>query len=122
MKISTSLVGQYRTLEIPNLNTVYEDDKFTLMIHDIEGKGELLVLHADIVKPVTKTLMNHYWDVVQALFEELQKRGIKEIEAWVSTDEEIRFAAFFGFNDMMGQLLVNGRETLPPVFRLKKEL
>lgn len=116
------MVGQYRSLEIPNLNTVYEDEYCTVFIHDIEGKGELLVIHVDVVKTVNRKILNHYFDVIESVFEALRARGIKEVEAWVSTDEEMRFAIFYGFTEQLGQLTVNGRETLPEVYRLRKEL
>lgn len=116
------MVGQYRLLETPNLNVVYEDDIITAYIHDVYGNQELLVLHVDVVQSKKREILDHIFDVVESIFENLRARGIKELEAWVCEDHEIRFAQFYGFDQFLGQLTVKGRETVPIVYRLKKEL
>lgn len=107
---------------IPNLNVVYEDELCTVYIHDIHGDNSLLVVHTDVVKSKKREVLDHYFDVIESVFEALREKGIKEVEAWVCTDEQIRFAQYYGFDQMLGQLYINGRETLPEVYRLKKEL
>jgi hypothetical protein len=109
-------------LEIPNLNKIYEDDLCTVFLHDVKGDGSLLVMHADVVKTTDRRILEHYLEVADTIFDELRKRGIPKVEAWMCTDEQIRFAQFLGFGTMVGQLTVNGRETLPEVYRLEKEL
>ncbi len=102
---------------------MYEDDLCTVYLHQLELEGkERLVVHVDVVKENSREVLDHYYDVIESLFEQLRKRGIKEVEAWVSEDHEISFAQFYGFDQFLGQLMVDGRETLPPVFMLKKEL
>lgn len=109
-------------LETPNLNKVYEDNYCTVYIHDVYGNNDLLVVHVDVVPSRKREVLNHYFDVIESVFEALRARGIKEVEAWVSEDHEIRFAQFYGFDQFLGQLTIHGRETVPAVFRLKKEL
>lgn len=122
-KISTSLVGQLHLLGTPNLNKVFEDELCTVYVHDLEFNGERkLVVHVDVVKESNHKTMQHYYEVIEGLFDALRERGIKEVEAWVSEDHEIDFAQFYGFDQFLGELLVNDRELLPPVFMLKKEL
>jgi hypothetical protein len=81
-----------------------------------------LVVHVDVVQTKDRDILLHYFDVIQGLFDQLRARGIKEVEAWVSEDHEVDFAQFYGFDQFLGELLVDGREVLPPVFMLKKEL
>lgn len=121
-KISTSLVGQYHLLETPNLNKVYEDELCTVYVHDVYGNLDLLVVHVDIIPTTDRKVLSHYFDVIESLFEHLRAKGVKEVEAWVCEDNQIRFAQFYGFDQFLGQLTINGRETTPIVYRLKKEL
>jgi hypothetical protein len=109
-------------LEIPFLNTVYEDEYVTVLIHDIAGEGKLLVVHVDIIPSTNKALIKHYFDVITAIFDGLKEKGVKEVEAWVNTDEEARYAQFFGFTEWVGELTVNGQTCLPHVFRMKRVL
>jgi hypothetical protein len=109
-------------LEIPNLNVVYEDEYVTVLIHDIGGDGTLLVVHVDIIPSTNKELIKHYFDVIGAIFDKLKEKGVKEVEAWVNTDEELRYAQFFGFTKFLGELTVNGQTCLPSVFRMKRKL
>lgn len=109
-------------LEIPNLNVVYEDDTVTLLVHDIAGEGKLLVVHADVIPTTDRDVLGHYLDIIDTLSEQLKERGHTEVEAWVNTDEEIRYAQFFGFDEFLGELTVNGQTCLPSVFRLRKRL
>lgn len=109
-------------LEIPNLNVVYEDDLCTVMIHDIAGEGELLVVHVEVIPTTKRSVLQHYYEVIEGLFDQLRARGRTEIEAWVNTDEEIRFAQYFGFDEFMGELMVNEQPCLPAVYRMKKRL
>lgn len=92
-----------------------------MWIHDIEGKGEILVVHVDVIKKRSRKLLDHYQDVIEGLFNQLRARGIEVVEAWVATDEEERFATYFGF-DYFTDLTVNGRPTTPVIRRLAKEL
>lgn len=102
---------------------MYEDELCSVYLHDLELEGRRrLVVHVDVVKNNDRETLDHYYDVIETLFDQLKERGIKEVEAWVSTDEEIDFAQFYGFDQFLGQLMVNERETIPPVFMLKKEL
>lgn len=119
-KTSTSLVGQLRMLEIPNLNVVYEDETVTCYIHDIAGEKKLFVFHAVVIPSTDKKLLNHYLTIVDSLDEALKERGFKELEAWVNTDEEIRYAMFFGFTEYLGELTVNGQTCFPQIHRLRK--
>lgn len=121
-KISTCLVGQLHMLGTPNLNKIYEDDICSFYIHDVYGNGELLVLHCDVIPSRKREYLEHIFDVVESIYEALRAKGVKELEAWVSEDHEIRFAQFYGFNEFLGQLYVKGRPTVPEVYRLKKEL
>lgn len=109
-------------LGIPNLNLIYEDDTCGVYIHDVEGNGRLLVFHADVIPVANHRLMQHYLTVVDSLFVALKERGLKELEAWVNTDEEMRYAMFFGFTEYLGELTVNGQPCLPQVHRLKVNL
>lgn len=109
-------------LGTPGLNKVYEDETCTVYLHDVYGNGDLMVVHVDVIKTVSRQVLDHYRDVIESLFEALRARGREEVEAWVSTDKEIRFAQFFGFDEFLGQLMINGRETLPEVYRLKRKL
>lgn len=109
-------------LGIPNLNTVYEDDTIAVLIHDIAGEGKLLVCHAEVVPKASKELFLHYMEVMDELFASLKAKGVEEIEAWVNTDEEMKYAQFFGFDEFVGELTVNGQTCIPSVFRLKKDL
>ncbi len=81
-----------------------------------------LVVHVDVVKTKDREVLDHYYEVIEGLFDRLRARGIKEVEAWVSEDHEIDFAQFYGFDQFLGQLEIDGKETLPPVFMLKKDL
>lgn len=116
------MVGQLLSLGTPNLNKVYEDNHCVVLIHDIHGDGSRLVVHVEVEKDTKRELLQHYYDVIEGLFDALRQRGIKEVEAWVSEDHEMDFAQFYGFDQFMGQLLVDEKETTPPVFMLKKEL
>jgi hypothetical protein len=116
------LVGQLHSLEIPNLNKVYEDNYCTVYIHDVYGNQDLLVIHTDVIATKKREILEHYFEVIESVFDALRERGVKEVEACVSEDHEIRFAQFYGFDQFIGQLTVHGRETVPAVFRLKKEL
>lgn len=116
------MAGQLHTLEIPNLNKVYEDDLCTLYIHDVYGDNSLLVLHVEVIQEAKKSLMLHYHEVLENLLNALRERGVKKLEAWMNTDEQIRFAQFFGFNEFLGELMVNGQHVFPPVYRLSREL
>jgi hypothetical protein len=108
---------------IPNLNKVYEDELCTVFVHQVQLEGQdKLVVHVDVVKDRSRETLQHYYEVIEGLFDQLRERGIKEVEAWVSEDHEIDFAQFYGFDQFLGQLIVDGRETIPPVFMLKKEL
>jgi hypothetical protein len=109
-------------LEIPNLNTVYEDDTVTCYIHDIGGDGKLLVFHAVVIPSLSLALLRHYQNIVDQIDVALQDKGITEIEAWVNTDQEIRYAEFFGFTEMIGELTVNQQLCFPSVYRLRKSL
>lgn len=109
-------------LGIQNLNVVYEDDSVTCIIHDVKGDGSLLVFHANVVPSVNRKLLKHYDQVMFAIDEGLRGRGIKEIEAWVNTDEELHYAGFFGFTEYVGELTVNQQRCLPTVHRLRKIL
>jgi hypothetical protein len=71
-RISTCLVGQLRMLGIPNLNVVYEDETGTVLIHDIEGKGELLVVHVEVLPTTNRKILGHYLEVMDNLFEQLK--------------------------------------------------
>lgn len=117
------MVGQLHSLGTPNLNKIYEDDLCSLYIHELEFNGERkLIFHADVIKTTNRDHLNHYYEVIEAFFEALRRKGFKEIEAWVSEDHEVDFAQMYGFDQFLGQLFIDGRETLPPVFMLKKEL
>lgn len=107
-------------LEIPNLNTVYEDEVCSCVLHDVKGDGTLLVFHADVLPVAKKSLLSHYLDVVESIDQALQERGLKELECWVCSDEEIKYAGFFGFTEMLGELLVNKQHCFPAVYRLRK--
>lgn len=109
-------------LGIPNLNEVYKDDLCTVYIHDVYGDNSLLVVHVDVVKSTKREIIQHYFDVIEGLFDALRAKGVPEIEAWVSSDEEIKFAQFYGFDQFLGELMVNGQSNIPPIFRLKKDL
>jgi hypothetical protein len=121
-RISTCLVGQLRMLGIPNLNVVYEDETGAVLIHDIEGKGELLVVHAEVLPTTNREILGHYLEVMDMLFEQLKERGITEVEAWINSDEEMRYAQFFGFDEFLGELMVHDQPCMPSVFRLRKRL
>lgn len=121
-KTSTSLVGQLHMLETPNLNKIYEDNLCTVYIHDAYGDGSLLVVHTDVVASKKREILDHYFDVIESVYEALRAKGVKEVEAWVCEDHEIRFAQYYGFDQFLGQLMIKGRETVPAVYRLKKEL
>lgn len=122
-KTSTSLVGQLLTLGIPNLNVVYKDDLCTVLVHDVLGDQSRLVVHAEVEKSLSKKLFVHYMEVMDNLFEQLKARGVTEVEAWVCEDHEIKYAQLFGFDQFLGELRgPDGRETLPIVYGLKKEL
>ncbi len=117
------MVGQLHLLGTPNLNKVYEDELCTVFIHDLQFEGERkLVVHVDVVKETKRETLEHYYDVINGLFDALREKGVKEVEAWVSEDHEITFAQLYGFDEFLGQLEINGRETLPPVYMLKKVL
>ena len=109
-------------LGIPNLNTVYEDDLVTLMVHDIGGEGSLLVVHAEVIPTTNREVLEHYMEVLDTLFEQLRARGVTEIEAWVNDQTEIDYAQFFGFDEFLGELTVNEQTCIPSVFRLRKRL
>jgi len=109
-------------LGIPNLNTIYEDEYCAVLLHDINGEGKLFVLHADVIPVVTRPLMEHYMEVMDNVFEALKAKGLKEVEAWVNTDEELKYAQFFGFDEFLGELTINEQTCLPAVFRLKRTL
>lgn len=121
-KTSTYLAGQYLMSGIPNLNVIYEDDLCTCYIHDVYGNGELLVFHADVVKTTDRKVLAHYHEVMANIFDALREKGLTEIEAWVVTDQEIKYAQYMGFDQFLGELVVEGRPTTPTVYRLKKEL
>lgn len=116
------MVGPLRTLEIPNLNKIYEDDTVECYIHDVYSNGELLVFHADVQKSLNKDLLLHYRDVMQEIFAALKQKGVKELQAWVVTDKEIKYAQFMGFDQFLGELTIGNRPIQPPVYVLKKEL
>lgn len=109
-------------LEIPNLNTIYEDETCAVLLHDIAGEGKLFVIHADVIPEARRELLEHYMEVMDNVFEVLKQKGLTEIEAWVNTDEEIRYAQFFGFSEMLGELTIHGQLCIPTVYRLKKDL
>lgn len=109
-------------LGIPNLNTVYEDDTCAVLIHDIAGEGKILVCHAEVIPSTNRELLMHYQDVMENLFKQLKERGVEELEAWINDDDEMKYAQFFGFNEFIGELTVNGQTCLPSVFRLKRKL
>lgn len=108
--------------EIPNLKIVYEDDIITLILHDIHEDQSRLVLHAEVVKSTNREVLQHIYTVVETLCESLKDKGFEELEAWVSEPEEIRFAQYFGFNKFVGQLQVNGMDTVPKIYILKRAL
>jgi len=109
-------------LGIPNLNLVYEDETGKVYIHDIDGKGELLVVHAEVIPTTNRAILGHYLEVMDTLFEQLQDKGVKEVEAWVNSDEEMDYAQFFGFNEFLGELTINEQTCIPSVYRLRKRL
>lgn len=116
------MVGQLISLGTPNLNKIYEDEYCTLLLHDVYGNNELLVFHAEVLKTTNREILNHYFEVIENVFEALREKGVTELEAWVCEDHEIRYAQFFGFDKFTGQLQVNGMDTIPAVYRLKKDL
>ena len=112
-------------LGIPNLNLVYEDAWCSIFIHDVyadHDNHDLLVVHVDVIKTGKKSVLAHYLEAIDGVFDALREKGRTEVEAWVCTDEEIRFAQFFGFDEFIGELTVNKQTCLPSVFRLKKDL
>ena len=121
-KILTSLDGVSPLSEIPNLKVIYKDDKCTCYLHDIYENGELLVFHADVIKSTDRELLSHYQEVMKNIFVALKEKGLPEIEAWVVTDDEIKYAQFMGFDEFLGELTIEGRPCTPTVYRLKKEL
>lgn len=109
-------------LEIPNLNVIYEDEYVTCLIHDIAGEGKLYVFHADVIPTTDRKLLQHYRNVMFKIDDALRAKGLTEIEAWVNTEEEMRYAAYFGFGEYIGELTVNRQRCLPEIHRLKKRL
>ena len=93
-----------------------------MYLHAPYSDDSLLVIHTDVVASKKREILDHYFDVIESVFEALRARGYKEVEAWVCEDHEIRFAQFYGFDQFLGQLTIHGRETTPAVYRLKKEL
>lgn len=107
---------------IPNLNKVYEDETGTLYIHDIGGEKQIFVLHAEVIPTTNRKVLSHYRDIIELLYANLAERGVKEIEAWVLTDEQIRFATHYGFHLTGKEITLEGVEFIDPVYQMKKDL
>lgn len=113
------MVGQLLSLGIPNLNKVYEDDKCTVLLFKY---GEDLLVHVDIVQTSNKEYIQHYYEVIETLFEQLRERGIKEVKTWVREGKEMDFAQFYGFDQFEGELMFYGKMTLDPTFYVLKKV
>lgn len=79
-------------------------------------------MHAEVMPKLDRKLLQHYVEVVHTLFDELRKRGVKELEAWVNTDEEIHYAQYMGFDEFLGELYIHNQPVSPAVYRMKKRL
>ena len=80
------------------------------------------MVHAEVLDSTKREILGHYLDVVDTLFKQLKEKGVTEVEAWVTTEEEIKYAQFFGFDEFIGELTINQQTLLPPVYRLRKRL
>jgi hypothetical protein len=112
------LVGQLRTLETPNLNVVYSDDTGDLLLHNFDTE---LVIHVDVIPTVNRSILEHYAVVLNTLFEQLKERDIPSVKAWVLTDEQIRYAVFFGFQLTGKEIKLKGYYG-PTIYELEKVL
>lgn len=115
------MVGQLRTLEIPNLNTVYEDDTGELLLHNVKGDGSLLVLHADVIPTIDRRILEHYAVILNSLCEQLSQKGFPSLKTWVLTDEQMRYAVFFGFVPTGNEVTIEGYFG-PPIYEMEKVL
>ena len=91
-------------------------------MHDIGGEGKILVLHADVIPTTNRKILNHYRNIISSLDDQLRSKGVTEYEAWVMTDEQMRFAAFFGFIPTGEELSFNHQKWIVPIYKMKKEL
>jgi hypothetical protein len=109
-------------LEIPNLNVAYEDETGTVLIHDIGGEGQMLVVHAEVIPTTNRSVLLHYRDVINAMCEQLKSKGINHVDAWVLTDEQIRFAQFFGFEPTGEEITIMGQTNFTPIYKMVKRI
>lgn len=108
--------------EIQNLNKVYEDETATVYIQDVYQDGSLLVLHVDVIPTTNREVLEHYGNIINSIYVTLAEKGVPEIETWCQTDEQIRFANHFGFDEMLGELTIDGETLFPPLYRIRKKL
>ncbi len=117
------MAGQSLLQGIPNLNVVYEDDLCTVLLHRmVRDDKERFIVHVDVLKTTKREILDHYYDVIESLFQGLRDRGVTEVETWVREGAEMDFAQFYGFDQFLGEIKF-GEETLfPPAYILKKDL
>jgi hypothetical protein len=59
-------------------------------------------------------------DIILVLKEELKEKGLEVLKTYVQTDEQYRYAMFFGF--VPTGMEVTGLNTLSPVYELEMDL
>lgn len=92
------------------------------MIHDIGGEGKMFILHVEVLPFVNRKILAHYLEVISALEKQLKDRGQDHIETWVLTDDQIRFAEFYGFRLTGEEITINGQRNFQPIYQMMKEI
>jgi hypothetical protein len=97
-------------LEIPNLKRVYEDETGELWLFKI---NEDYTLHAFVQDCTKLSLMKHYRTIMIELCDQLKAKGIPALKTWVQTDEQYKYAMFFGFEPTGNEIQILGYTGMP---------
>lgn len=88
------MAGQLLTLEIPNLNLVYEDDTALVIDHFYEDKH---IIHSEIKVEADLKFLKHASKVFDIISETYKEHGIDEIYTWGEDETHDRYNLFLKF-------------------------
>ena len=98
---------------------VYTDDLCDIYLLDL-GKDNISI-HVFVLPTVDRKTIVHYRTVLSELLVALKDKGLSVLKAWAQTDEQYRYAMFFGFKPTGNEVTILGYAG-DPIYELEMEL